>query len=117
MKAEELLTLRNALQYQLSYREGEDWKVFLRDVPNFKIQYALRKNLDRLNKEADVIVASVGNLKDEKERIKAIDSAPDIAIEFHKINFDEIPSDAKIDASGMWILEHFLSEEKEVSEK
>ena len=114
MKATSLLTLRNALQYQLSYRE-EDKGSFLRDVPNFKLQYALRKNLSRLDKEADIILQSISNIKNVLERQKAVEEAPEIKIEFHKIDFDEIPEDAKIDGSGMWILEYF--EEKKVEKK
>ena len=114
MKAGKLLTLRNALQFQLSYRE-EDKGAFLRDVPNFKLQYALRKNLLKLDKEADLILESISNIKNEGKRQKAINEAPEIAIELHKINFDEIPNDANIDGSGMWILEHF--EEKKPEKK
>jgi hypothetical protein len=112
MKAATLITLRNALQYQLSYRKDEQEKSFLRDIPHFKMQYALRKNMDKLDKEADVIVQSVANLKTEEKRQKAINEAPEIKIDFYKIKFEEIPNDAKIDASGMWILEHFLETEK-----
>ena len=114
MKVERLLTLRNALQYQLSYRE-EDKGAFLRDIAHFSMQLALRRNLEILDKLADKILQSISNFKSEDERQEAIKKAKDIPIEFFKISFDEIPEDAKIDGSGMWILEHF--EEKKPEKK
>jgi len=112
MKAQELLTLRNALQFQLSYRKDEKG-TFLRDIPHFRLQYALRKNLVKLEKEAELILQSISNLKTEKLQQAAINEAPEIETDFYKIKLDEIPEDAKIDASGMWILEHFFETEKE----
>lgn len=114
MKAEDLLTLRNALQFQLNYSvQGKNGESFLRDIQHFGIQRALRRNLNLLNPEADEILQSVECFKSEEERKKAIAEAPGIEIEFKKINIDDIPNDAKIDASGVWILEHFFETEKE----
>ena len=108
MKAKEVLQLRNELQFQLSYRPNEEDKIFLRDLAHFKIQYALRKNLDKLSKEANIILDSIKSFKSKEEREKAIEDAPNLKIELHKIKLDEIPIDAKVNASGMWVLEYFI---------
>ena len=114
MKAENLLTLRNALGYQLNYSvKSKNGESFLRDIQHYGIQRALRRNFNLLNTEADEILQSVECFKTEEERKKAINEAPEIEIDFKKINADDIPDDAKIDASGVWILEHFFETEKE----
>lgn len=111
MKAQHLLILRDALDYQLSYRPGNENGIFLRDIAHFKLQYALRKNLELLNGEANLITKAVANLKTDEERNAAIESAGDIKITFHNIDMESIPPDARIDASGTWVLLHFLRED------
>jgi hypothetical protein len=113
MKAANLLTLRSALQYQLNYSvESKNGESFLRNIQHFGIQRALRRNLNLMNPEADEIMQSVDCFKKEEERVKAIDEAAEIEFDFKKINLDDIPDDAKIDASGVWILEHFSETDK-----
>lgn len=110
MKAKHLLILRDALDYQLSYRPGTENGIFLRDIAHFAIQYALRKNLDLLNSEANIITEAAVNLITDDERDAAIENAAEIAIVFQKIDVNSIPADARIDASGTWVLSQFITE-------
>lgn len=52
IKVAELIVLKNALTFQMSYGQGyEEGKNYLRDLGNFKFQYALDKNLTILETE------------------------------------------------------------------
>ena len=114
MKTTDLLTLRNALQFQLNYSiKSKNGESFLRDIQHYGVQRVLRRNMTLLDAEANEIIQSVECFKTEKERQEAINKAPVIKIDFMRINADDIPDDAKIDASGVWILEHFFKTEKE----
>lgn len=45
MKADKIVSLYNALNFQLTFRDdNKDMKDLLRDVRHFKLQYCLRKN-------------------------------------------------------------------------
>ncbi len=118
MKAQDLLMLNDALSFQLMYTEKKVENAhFLRDIPHFKLQYALRKNSDILEKESKIIRESMQGIKEEKKRAEYLETAPDIEVNFHLIKIDQIPEDAKIDSGAMWVLSHFLDEGEENKEK
>jgi hypothetical protein len=136
-KAEELISFRDALVFQLSYGQGHSDKAsYLRDIPNIKLQYCLDKNLEIIEKEvsrvekvlgiADLLAAIRNRYSKESEKIKDEKAKGELG---KKLDIEFVAERAKlldcpdgfevelyefrgempdVDRSGFWIMKHFV---------